>query len=96
MAQIVFKLQIFFSFICLAWSQSHADRARLYRDLFHGYHPLFIPVTNTSVVQRVIMEANLHKIIDVNTEAGELKTLIWLDMTWDDDFLKWVKTGLIE
>ena len=42
------------------------------------------------------MEANLHKIIDVNTEAGELKTLIWLDMTWDDDFLKWVKTELIE
>ena len=34
------------------------------------------------------MEANLHNIMDVDEKAGILTTLIWLDMSWDDDYLQ--------
>ena len=64
------------------------DQLRLYDDLLTGYNPLFIPMTNTSDTQRVVMETNLRKIIDVNPEKGVLTSLIWLDLSWDDDYLR--------
>ena len=63
-------LIIFFSLL----SQGRAQSAqhRLYQDLLQGYNPLFIPIVpttnannNTQQVQRVFIEANLQKIIDV-------------------------------
>jgi len=35
------------------------------------------------------MEATLQKIMDVNMDKGVLTTMIWLDMQWEDDYLKW-------
>lgn len=88
MAYIFLKLKLFF--LVLGLCDCHADQLRLFDDLFKGglVNPLFIPVTNSSVVQRVIMEANLHNIMDVDEKAGILTTLIWLDMSWDDDYLQ--------
>ena len=67
------------------------------------YNPLFIPVKNASVPQEVFMEATLQKIIDVDMDKvdknykeynwlfcqGVFTTLVWLDMHWEDDYLKW-------
>merc|ERR1711909_243001 len=54
------------------------------------YNPLFIPVKNESVHhQEVFLEATLQKIIDFDMEKGIFTTLIWLDMSWEDDYLKW-------
>merc|ERR1712183_944686 len=53
------------------------------------YSPLFIPVKNASIAQEVFMEATLQKIMDVDVDKGVLTTLIWLDMQWEDDYLKW-------
>merc|ERR1711931_476097 len=50
----------------------------------------FIPVKNESVHhQEVFLEATLQKIIDFDMEKGIFTTLIWLDMSWEDDYLKW-------
>ena len=69
--------------LCLP-GPSHCQPAqhRLYEELLDDYNPLFIPITNLSShqVQRVHIEANLQKIIDVDTEKGVLTCLIWLDM----------------
>ena len=62
-------LPIFLSLL----SQTRAQSAQhsLYRDLLENYNPLFIPIVssnNTNIteqVQRVYIEANLQKIIDV-------------------------------
>ena len=69
-------------------TSGHPAQHRLYKDLLTDYNPLFIPMLNNSDVQVVIMEANLHKIIDVDKDKGVLTTLIWLDMSWDDDYLR--------
>merc|ERR1711874_813 len=53
------------------------------------YNPLFIPVKNESVHQEVFLEATLQKIIDFDMDKGIFTTLIWLDMSWEDDYLKW-------
>jgi len=76
-----------------ASTQTHfpGHQRNLLKTLFtEEYNPLFIPVRNASVqVQEVLMEAKLEKIIDFDTEKGILTTLIWLDMSWEDDYLKW-------
>ena len=62
-------LVIFLSLLSQARSQS--AQHRLYRDLLQDYNPLFIPIVTTNTanttqqVQRVFIEANLQKIIDV-------------------------------
>ena len=73
---------------------SHPDQHRLYNDLMSSYNPLFIPMLNTSDVQRVVMDARLHKIIDVDESEGVLTTLIWLDLSWDDDYLRKVYSSM--
>ena len=49
---------------------SQPAQQRLYQDLLQGYNPLFIPISNltSDLVQRVHIEANLQKIIDVDIE----------------------------
>ena len=32
-----------------------------------------------------------HQIMDVDQEKGVLTTLLWLDLSWDDDYLRWVR-----
>ena len=47
---------------------SQSPQHRLYQDLLESYNPLFIPIVTTNTtqqVQRVFIEANLQKIIDV-------------------------------
>merc|ERR1711874_626148 len=86
-------LPIFLSLL----SQTRAQSAQhsLYRVLLENYNPLFIPIVssnNTNIteqVQRVYIEANLQKIIDVEPRKGVLTSLIWLDLAWEDDYLKW-------
>ena len=62
-------LVIFLSLLSQARSQS--AQHRLYQDLLQDYNPLFIPIVTTNTtnttqqVQRVFIEANLQKIIDV-------------------------------
>ena len=75
-------------FVCCYQVWSHPDQHRLYNDLMSSYNPLFIPMLNNSDVQRVVMDARLHKIIDVDEAEGVLTTLIWLDLSWDDDYLR--------
>ena len=29
--------------------------------------------------------------MDVDQEKGVLTTLLWLDLSWDDDYLRWVR-----
>jgi len=53
------------------------------------YNPLFIPVKNASVHQEVFLEATLQKIIDFDMDKGVFTSLVWLDMHWEDDYLKW-------
>merc|ERR1711976_779277 len=67
-------------FVCCYQVWSHPDQHRLYNDLMSSYNPLFIPMLNTSDVQRVVMDARLHKIIDVDESEGVLTTLIWLEL----------------
>ena len=31
------------------------------------------------------------QIMDVDQEKGVLTTLLWLDLSWDDDYLRWVR-----
>merc|ERR1719435_295652 len=60
------------------------------------YNPLFIPVKNESVHhQEVFLEATLQKIIDFDMDKGIFTTLIWLDMSWEDDYLKWDNPFLV-
>merc|ERR550539_444259 len=86
-------LIIFLSLHSPSWAQS--AQHRLYQDLLQGYNPLFIPILTTNTtnttqqVQRVFIEANLQKIIDVEPRKGVLTSLIWLDLAWEDDYLKW-------
>ena len=65
---MLFLLVISLSLLSLARAES--AQHRLYQDLLESYNPLFIPIiTNTTnisqQVQRVFIEANLQKIIDV-------------------------------
>merc|ERR1711936_36822 len=77
--------------LVLAPAQALPAQQRLYQELLENYNPLFIPISNLTAdqVQRVHIEANLQKIIDVDTEKGVLTSLIWLDLGWEDDYLKW-------
>ena len=56
--------------LLLASAQPLPAQKRLYKDLLADYNPLFIPISNITAdqVQRVQIEANLQKIIDVDTE----------------------------
>lgn len=85
-------LTILFSSLVILTS-GHPSQHRLYNDLMTDYNPLFIPMLNNSDVQVVMMEANLHKIIEVDEDKGVLTTLIWLDMSWDDDYLRFIDFG---
>ena len=52
----------------LSLTRAQSPQHRLYQDLLESYNPLFIPVVTTNItqqVQRVFIEANLQKIIDV-------------------------------
>ena len=56
----------------LSLTRAQSPQHRLYQDLLESYNPLFIPIVintsntnNTQQVQRVDIEANLQKIIDV-------------------------------
>merc|ERR1712106_913879 len=67
-----------------------AHQQALLTSLFSpDYNPLFIPVKNASVHQEVFVEATLQKIIDFDMDKGIFTTLIWLDLSWEDDYLKW-------
>merc|ERR1712038_483210 len=72
-----------------ALATAHPAQHKLHQELLTSYNPLFIPMLNTSDVQRVIMKASLRKIMDVDQEKGVLTTLLWLDLSWDDDYLRW-------
>ena len=65
-ASMLSLLLLFLSLLSQSWAQS--PQHRLYQDLLESYNPLFIPIVTTNTtqqVQRVFIEANLQKIIDV-------------------------------
>ena len=70
-------------------SNCHPSQLKLYDELLKGYNPLVIPMVNNSDVQRILMKAGLRKVIEVNEKQGTLTTLLWLDLSWDDDYLIW-------
>ena len=37
----------------------------------------------------ILPQAGLRKVIEVNEKQGTLTTLVWLDLSWDDDYLRW-------
>merc|ERR1711953_3851 len=67
----------------------HPSQLKLYDELLEGYNPLVIPMINNSDVQRILLKAGLRKVIDVDEKQGILTTLVWLDLSWDDDYLRW-------
>eukprot|EP00092_Neocalanus_flemingeri_P089932 GFUD01113885.1.p1 GENE.GFUD01113885.1~~GFUD01113885.1.p1 ORF type:complete len:241 (-),score=65.47 GFUD01113885.1:93-815(-) len=87
-----YLLLFFLSYLCSLSSSIPfpAHQQNLLTSLFGpDYNPLFIPVKNESVSQEVFLEATLQKIIDVDLDKGIFTTLVWLDMHWEDDYLKW-------
>jgi len=82
-------LSVLLFFVFLNFSDCHPSQLKLYEDLLEGYNPLVIPMVNNSDVQRILMKAGLRKVIEVNEQQGTLTTLLWLDLSWDDDYLRW-------
>ena len=47
------------------------------------------PTVNVKIQILTAFMAN-PQIMDVDQEKGVLTTLLWLDLSWDDDYLRWV------
>ena len=47
------------------------------------FNPYYVDLNNN------LPQAGLRKVIDVDEKQGSLTTLLWLDLSWDDDYLRW-------
>ena len=62
---------------------------QLLENLLTGYNPDSRPVLNFNDAVQVNFSISLIRIIEMNTKSQELKTSIWLNYVWIDQFLKW-------
>ncbi|XP_040053031.2 neuronal acetylcholine receptor subunit alpha-7a [Gasterosteus aculeatus] len=62
---------------------------RLFKDLMTDYNPLERPVSNDSQNLTVELGLSLIQIIDVDEKNQVLTTSIWLQMQWEDSYLRW-------
>ncbi|KAM6950845.1 neuronal acetylcholine receptor subunit alpha-7a [Lycodopsis pacificus] len=65
------------------------EQSRLYKDLMAGYNPLVRPVSNDSQSLTVKLGLTLMQIMDVDEKNQVLTTNIWLQLFWDDSYLRW-------
>ncbi|CAK6978512.1 neuronal acetylcholine receptor subunit alpha-7-like, partial [Scomber scombrus] len=65
------------------------NQHRLYHDLMKDYNPLERPVSEDSQTLTVQLGLNLVQIIDVDEKKQTLTTNLWVQMLWDDHYLKW-------
>ncbi|XP_075934825.1 neuronal acetylcholine receptor subunit alpha-7a [Anarhichas minor] len=65
------------------------EQSRLYKDLMAGYNPLVRPVSNDSQSLTVKFGLTLMQIMDVDEKNQVLTTNIWLQLFWDDSYLRW-------
>ncbi|XP_018538998.2 neuronal acetylcholine receptor subunit alpha-7 [Lates calcarifer] len=65
------------------------NQHRLYDDLMANYSPLVRPVSNDSETLTVKFGLSLMQIMDVDEKNQVLTTNIWLQLYWDDHYLRW-------
>ncbi|AWP01253.1 putative neuronal acetylcholine receptor subunit alpha-7 [Scophthalmus maximus] len=70
-------------------SHQGANQRRLYQDLMTGYNSLERPVSDDTQVLTVNFGLSLMQIMDVDEKNQVLTTNIWLQLFWDDHYLKW-------
>ncbi|XP_071087949.1 neuronal acetylcholine receptor subunit beta-4-like isoform X2 [Haliotis cracherodii] len=97
----MFFLQLFYLFVLLKedlWcsgsliTASVDDVARLHRTIFHKYNRVIPPVYNQSHSVSVNLSLFLLMIHDLDMKNQVLTTSGWLNIQWEDEFLKWNKS----
>lgn len=61
----------------------------LLEHLFTSYNPNARPVKDYNRPVQVNFTVTLARIVDMNTKSQELKTCLWLNFQWTDEFLTW-------
>uniref|UniRef100_A0A8D3DTE6 Neuronal acetylcholine receptor subunit alpha-7 n=1 Tax=Scophthalmus maximus TaxID=52904 RepID=A0A8D3DTE6_SCOMX len=86
-----FRVVGLWSLVSLSAVVSHqgANQRRLYQDLMTGYNSLERPVSDDTQVLTVNFGLSLMQIMDVDEKNQVLTTNIWLQLFWDDHYLKW-------
>ncbi|XP_010781546.1 acetylcholine receptor subunit alpha-type acr-7-like [Notothenia coriiceps] len=89
MDSVHFLLFLAVSAFTVKVSLQGAEQHRLYHDLMSNYNPLVRPVGNDSESLTVHFGLTLRQIMDVDEKNQVLTTNIWLQLYWDDFYLRW-------
>lgn len=89
MDSLNFLLFLAVSAFTLKVSFQGPNQRRLYSDLMANYNPLERPVYNDSQTLTVQFGLTLMQIMDVDEKNQVLTTNIWLQLYWDDYYLRW-------
>ncbi|XP_034077022.1 neuronal acetylcholine receptor subunit alpha-7a isoform X1 [Gymnodraco acuticeps] len=89
MDSVHFLLFLAVSAFTVKVSLQGAEQHKLYHDLMSNYNPLVRPVDNDSQSLTVHFGLTLRQIMDVDEKNQVLTTNIWLQLYWDDFYLRW-------
>ncbi|XP_020845493.1 5-hydroxytryptamine receptor 3B [Phascolarctos cinereus] len=70
----------------------HLSNSTLYRltqMLLQNYHKGVRPVQNWTQVTTVYLDLSVHAVLDVDAQNQKLKTSVWYQEIWNDEFLAW-------
>uniref|UniRef100_A0A8C0JQS9 5-hydroxytryptamine receptor 3B n=1 Tax=Canis lupus dingo TaxID=286419 RepID=A0A8C0JQS9_CANLU len=76
----------------LAIDTPHSRNSALYRltkQLLQKHHKKVRPVHDWTVATTVHLDVLVHAVLDVDAQNQKLKTSIWYQEVWDDEFLSW-------
>uniref|UniRef100_A0A8C0JQU3 5-hydroxytryptamine receptor 3B n=1 Tax=Canis lupus dingo TaxID=286419 RepID=A0A8C0JQU3_CANLU len=68
---------------------SNSALYRLTKQLLQKHHKKVRPVHDWTVATTVHLDVLVHAVLDVDAQNQKLKTSIWYQEVWDDEFLSW-------
>ncbi|XP_027703093.1 5-hydroxytryptamine receptor 3B [Vombatus ursinus] len=68
---------------------SNSTLHHLTQKLLKNYHKGVRPVQNWTQVTTVYLDLSVHAVLDVDTQNQKLKTSVWYQEIWNDEFLAW-------
>ncbi|VDN54667.1 unnamed protein product, partial [Dracunculus medinensis] len=81
--------ELYGKFVVIKTANYKLPAKSLYENLFDGYQKELRPVNNYTKPTKVALKFWLKQILKVNARDQIVKVHCWLELYWNDEFLKW-------